>query len=464
MRRSSSGARFPPVVRAEAREAAAASNTASVTNADAQAETTPSESANDTARKIGGRRGSFDFLPQARFQRESTTSPEEQQERWADFLGRVGFNHGQSSSSAAPSSTTPTHGVDASGGDSAPVQIPGLRKIKSTSDFQALAARMSRGGSISDNDETDVAADTRRRRAPPPPSAAKAGGTSADDDDMRCMSGGLSGPPPPSPYVRQLRDFNLSLSNLWPGNDDVKGHSEDAGSPDSPMKRSMSSPQFLLDDINRKLKTIERPQWLQASIGADIGGSIRRAGERVLSFSPDAEKLSSSPPRTPENEQKKKLTVSSPTEPVAAVTTTTAPGVVAGDAVVCDPRQHHSQQSQQQQQQQQQRSLNAQTCAQRRAFWRSIRDEGRKFTIVTTASLPWMTGTAVNPLLRAAYLAMANKKVTLVVPWVPKEDQAKIFPGGRTFNTPDEQDAFVREWLHDRVGFSPSMRTRCETA
>jgi hypothetical protein len=100
---------------------------------------------------------------------------------------------------------------------------------------------------------------------------------------------------------------------------------------------------------------------------------------------------------------------------------------------------------------------------------------GRHIHVVTTAALPWFTGTAVNPLLRAAYLhrktqeinsmeesigstadagrSRINRRswVTLVVPWLElPEDQQELY--GRVFANEREQELYVREWLATQGG------------
>lgn len=91
----------------------------------------------------------------------------------------------------------------------------------------------------------------------------------------------------------------------------------------------------------------------------------------------------------------------------------------------------------------------------------SMAGKQQNVAIFTTASLPWMTGTAVNPLFRAAYLAKAgNWEVTLVVPWLSKGDQILVYPNKMKFSSPAEQEAYVRRWLEERIGVLPRFNIK----
>eukprot|EP00934_Nitzschia_sp_Nitz4_P001832 Nitzschia sp. Nitz4//scaffold26_size159584//103796//105835//NITZ4_002501-RA/size159584-processed-gene-0.237-mRNA-1//-1//CDS//3329545112//1832//frame0 len=81
----------------------------------------------------------------------------------------------------------------------------------------------------------------------------------------------------------------------------------------------------------------------------------------------------------------------------------------------------------------------------------------REYWIVTTAALPWMTGTAVNPLLRAAYLSQRNRRlfqadstVTLALPWLEEpSDRVSLYGQDWEDSTPDDQEHFIRNWLKE---------------
>ncbi len=49
-------------------------------------------------------------------------------------------------------------------------------------------------------------------------------------------------------------------------------------------------------------------------------------------------------------------------------------------------------------------------------------------------------------------------QVTLLIPWLAKSDQARIFPNNLTFDTPEEQETYVREWAKKRTGFDSEFK------
>jgi len=83
-----------------------------------------------------------------------------------------------------------------------------------------------------------------------------------------------------------------------------------------------------------------------------------------------------------------------------------------------------------------------------------ISEKSKKIWIVTTAALPWMTGTAVNPLLRAAYLTQdrreAGGSVTILLPWLERlSDREQVYGKNHAFLNETDQELFIKSWLKD---------------
>jgi hypothetical protein len=86
-----------------------------------------------------------------------------------------------------------------------------------------------------------------------------------------------------------------------------------------------------------------------------------------------------------------------------------------------------------------------------------LSDRNRRIWIVTTAGLPWMTGTAVNPLLRALSLCPGRPPhyVTLMIPWLVSNHEHKVLYGKKhDFVTQQDQEAWIRQYCIERCNCS----------
>jgi digalactosyldiacylglycerol synthase len=79
-----------------------------------------------------------------------------------------------------------------------------------------------------------------------------------------------------------------------------------------------------------------------------------------------------------------------------------------------------------------------------------LSDTSKSIYVITTAALPWRTGTAVNPLLRALYLAKDREAVTLMVPWLGKSAAKILYGNEHAFETSADQEKWIRQYCLDR--------------
>ena len=54
----------------------------------------------------------------------------------------------------------------------------------------------------------------------------------------------------------------------------------------------------------------------------------------------------------------------------------------------------------------------------------------------------------------------SGSQVNLVIPWLAPADQAKVFPNNMKFDTPADQEKYVREWAAKRTGFDCNFKVR----
>jgi hypothetical protein len=85
-----------------------------------------------------------------------------------------------------------------------------------------------------------------------------------------------------------------------------------------------------------------------------------------------------------------------------------------------------------------------------------LSDPQRRIWVVTTACLPWRTGTAVNPLMRALALTKGRPKhyVTLCIPWLEDEKARKNLYGDKDYfpeGGKEAQEEYIRDYCRNKA-------------